>query len=443
MRNLGCASGLAAAGVAAICGQAAGQASQRAAFVANNGNIEGSVTSYAFGPGGEPVFVAKHITGSGSSNPGNNAYAITLSPNGRYLAVTHATSATVFERLDILRVNADATLTPVGAFSTPDSPLAAAWVSDTLLSVTLTNLSQPNKVIMYRFDPAAATLVEIDRKDSGGFTGYLAVHPSGQYLYAQDSPLGSGNYTLAAFRVEADGTLTNVGTFPTSPNYALGPGITADGRRLYAGGGAINGNNKIVGFDISPTGLLSPIEGSPWTSPGSGPSPKQAAPTPDGRYLFVGHGTSSQVRSFAIDSGGGLTDTGNAFTVGIQGDLGGVAVLGPWVLFTRKYSTGGPTGLFSFTVQTDGSFTANGPVVSSQGSLPQFIAPWDPPGAACYANCDGSTAAPVLNVLDFTCFLNKFAAGEPYANCDGSTVAPVLNVLDFTCFLNRFGEGCE
>jgi hypothetical protein len=64
-------------------------------------------------------------------------------------------------------------------------------------------------------------------------------------------------------------------------------------------------------------------------------------------------------------------------------------------------------------------------------------------GAACYANCDGSTAAPVLNVLDFTCFLNKFAAGEPYANCDGSTVAPVLNVLDFTCFLNRFGEGCE
>jgi hypothetical protein len=60
----------------------------------------------------------------------------------------------------------------------------------------------------------------------------------------------------------------------------------------------------------------------------------------------------------------------------------------------------------------------------------------------CYANCDGSTAAPVLNVLDFNCFLNRFAAGEPYANCDGSTAAPVLNVLDFNCFLNRFGAGC-
>ncbi len=60
----------------------------------------------------------------------------------------------------------------------------------------------------------------------------------------------------------------------------------------------------------------------------------------------------------------------------------------------------------------------------------------------CYANCDNSTIAPVLNVLDFSCFLNKFASGDPYANCDGSTTAPVLNVLDFACFLNKFAAGC-
>jgi hypothetical protein len=62
--------------------------------------------------------------------------------------------------------------------------------------------------------------------------------------------------------------------------------------------------------------------------------------------------------------------------------------------------------------------------------------------APCYANCDHSTAAPVLNVLDFNCFLNAFSAGASYANCDGSTSAPVLNVLDFNCFLNRFSAGC-
>jgi outer membrane protein assembly factor BamB len=61
---------------------------------------------------------------------------------------------------------------------------------------------------------------------------------------------------------------------------------------------------------------------------------------------------------------------------------------------------------------------------------------------ACYANCDESTAEPVLNVADFTCFLQKFAAGDTYANCDQSTTAPVLNVGDFTCFLQSFATGC-
>jgi hypothetical protein len=63
-------------------------------------------------------------------------------------------------------------------------------------------------------------------------------------------------------------------------------------------------------------------------------------------------------------------------------------------------------------------------------------------GAACYPNCDASTTTPVLNVQDFSCFLNAFAAGNSYANCDQSTTPPVLNVADFSCFLNAFAAGC-
>ncbi len=62
--------------------------------------------------------------------------------------------------------------------------------------------------------------------------------------------------------------------------------------------------------------------------------------------------------------------------------------------------------------------------------------------SVCYANCDCSTTAPPLNVLDFACFLNQFASGDPAANCDGSTAPPILNVLDFACFLNSFATGC-
>jgi hypothetical protein len=79
------------------------------------------------------------------------------------------------------------------------------------------------------------------------------------------------------------------------------------------------------------------------------------------------------------------------------------------------------------------------------------FAPEGSGGPACYANCDGSTTTPVLNVDDFTCFINNFAIGQSlphaqqisaYANCDGSSTEPVLNVDDFTCFINQFALGC-
>jgi hypothetical protein len=62
----------------------------------------------------------------------------------------------------------------------------------------------------------------------------------------------------------------------------------------------------------------------------------------------------------------------------------------------------------------------------------------------CYANCDASTVPPRLNVNDFSCFLNKFAAGDPSANCDQSVLPPILNINDFVCFANRYqsGIGC-
>jgi hypothetical protein len=60
----------------------------------------------------------------------------------------------------------------------------------------------------------------------------------------------------------------------------------------------------------------------------------------------------------------------------------------------------------------------------------------------CYVNCDGSTTSPILNVNDFICFQNLYAAGIPTANCDGSTTPPILNVSDFICFQQKYAAGC-
>jgi hypothetical protein len=63
-------------------------------------------------------------------------------------------------------------------------------------------------------------------------------------------------------------------------------------------------------------------------------------------------------------------------------------------------------------------------------------------GGICYANCDGSSTPPILNINDFICFNNLFASGDLAANCDGSETPPVLNVNDFSCFLNAYAAGC-
>jgi photosystem II stability/assembly factor-like uncharacterized protein len=102
---------------------------------------------------------------------------------------------------------------------------------------------------------------------------------------------------------------------------------------------------------------------------------------------------------------------------------------------------------FSLALGPDGHLYAATAAHGIYRSRQRLVQP--PP---CAANCDESTAPPILNIDDFTCFVNRYAEAQNlphlqqvthFANCDASTVAPVLNVDDFTCFLNRFGVGCR
>jgi hypothetical protein len=99
-------------------------------------------------------------------------------------------------------------------------------------------------------------------------------------------------------------------------------------------------------------------------------------------------------------------------------------------------STGAGFGVAGTSGQPDAGQMAGGGYILVGGFW--GIAFRDP----CYPNCDGSTTPPILNVSDFICFLNRYAAGDEYANCDGSTVQPFLNVSDFICFQTRYAAGC-
>ncbi len=62
---------------------------------------------------------------------------------------------------------------------------------------------------------------------------------------------------------------------------------------------------------------------------------------------------------------------------------------------------------------------------------------------ACYADCDLSTGQGTLDIFDFLCFGNKFAANDPYAcDCDTSTGPGMCDIFDFLCFGNAFDAGC-
>jgi hypothetical protein len=54
----------------------------------------------------------------------------------------------------------------------------------------------------------------------------------------------------------------------------------------------------------------------------------------------------------------------------------------------------------------------------------------------CYADCDGSEE---LDLFDFLCFQNRFAAGRSTADCN---LDCFIDFFDFLCFQNAFAEGC-
>ena len=54
----------------------------------------------------------------------------------------------------------------------------------------------------------------------------------------------------------------------------------------------------------------------------------------------------------------------------------------------------------------------------------------------CYPDCDRSGG---LDINDFVCFINKYAALDPYANCN---VDSVIDINDFACFMGKFAQGC-
>ncbi len=365
----------------------AAQSATTAVFVANNGNLEGSVSSFTLDPyTGQLAFVNKIVTGTRANinDPcgGCNASEISLSPSGRYLATCHPAGVT--DGITVFQVASNAVISQVAHLDlTPgqDGPLDIEWVDDTYLGTVMTAPS-PNKLAIFRFTPSPPSLVQVDSQNAGSFASTLAVHPTLRVLYASDT----SGHQVFSYSVAANGLLSLIDTDPLGSYYDIGPGLTPDGTKMYGGGG-ISGN-VVYGHNVAADGTLSAMSGTPFSSPGS--SPKLAVAGDDSKILAVGHGTDATIRTFFIDQAtGALTYTNNFFDVGLQGTLGG-ARIACFNLFVTDNSTAtdGVIGIYSFTLKSDGTLSQNQPIQSTTGTAPTGIATWIPGYAKGDMNCD-------------------------------------------------------
>jgi hypothetical protein len=193
--------------------------------------------------------------------------------------------------------------------------------------------------------------------------------------------------------------------------------------------------NQCCGYPPAPGEFIARLDGATWQP--------------------VGTGLNGPVRAMTVfdpDGPGPLPDlliVGGAFS-----NAGGVPVnnIAAWNGSSWQPLGPGVSGTVRAMVIWRNQLAVAGGFWSAGGIPSPGLAFWGcPQPQPCYANCDQSTALPLLNVEDFTCFINEFASATGlthgqqvmhYANCDNSTTAPVLNVEDFTCFINRFAQGC-
>jgi 6-phosphogluconolactonase (cycloisomerase 2 family) len=403
------------AGFASTQGVALGQSRVRSVFVSNNGNLEGSVTAFAVSPTGTLSVINRIVTGSraaiGDYCPGCNAYEISMTPNGKYLATGHPSGDTFQDGITIFSIAPNGAITQVLQHVMTlgtDGPLDLHWIDNQYLACMRTGPS-PDQIAVYEFNPAGPTLTFLSFASPGNNSlGYITVHPNGGYVYGNDS----STKVVRAWSVGAGGSLTLIDSETTGAPFPLEITISPDGKRMYSAGGISATGHEVIGLDIATDGTLTAMSGTPYVSPGT--SPSNVFVNGSTTVAAAGHGTDATVRTFTIDgTTGALTSTGNMFDVGLQGTVGDVRFLGNQ-LFVTDNSTAidGIQGLYSFTVSGDGSMTMNGSILPTGGIAARSIAVWAP----CDLNCDGLTDLLDADALVLA-LLDPAGYAAAYPNC--------------------------
>jgi 6-phosphogluconolactonase (cycloisomerase 2 family) len=131
---------------------------------------------------------------------------------------------------------------------------------------------------------------------------HVAIMPSGQFLFSADVT----NNAIEAFSVnQAIGTLTRIGTFPgQGSSCPFASAVDRTGRFLFVSDFC---SAVITAYAIQPTGVLTPVAGSPFTFFPMGAPVRDIKVDPGNSFVFTADSENNNVTAWTIGSTGTLT----------------------------------------------------------------------------------------------------------------------------------------
>jgi 6-phosphogluconolactonase (cycloisomerase 2 family) len=194
-----------------------------------------------------------------ASNPGGNTTAkITLTVNDARPTIGYGGTNFVFTKQGLVQL-----------IPTNKGGSVVTWSISTALPAGLTFSATDGSIVGTPTAVAAAASYVVTARNSGGQSNVSltlsvqSVLPSSRFLYVSTSTGGAGG--IYAFGVDATtGALSPVSGSPFSSPISGGPiAISGDSKFLYAADGA---TGKLAAFSIHSDGSLSPVSGSPFAT---------------------------------------------------------------------------------------------------------------------------------------------------------------------------------
>jgi 6-phosphogluconolactonase len=343
-------------------------------FIYTDDNVPGpnTVSAYRVGADGSliPVPGSPFITGGTGSGGGSFAIPrITTAVVGRYLYVANDGSDDV-SAFSVDAASGVLTLVSGSPFDTGGAAgpgIALATTRDNRFLYAANGLSQD--ITTFGINPDGSLTRVGDRVSTFNQPDGIKVTPDGSFL-AVVLPNEGSHGSVAMFSIGSDGSLTSIQP-PQSVRPLGGPGGIATGIDVTCDSGTVTvseasgGPTLVDVFTLDPdTGLLAPVDGSPFNPP-AGINSNVPLLSVDDKFLFISNQASNSITVLNVGpfSLNGVFSAGGIPTpAGLATDQSGAH------LFAAKSGLGGFVSVFN--IATDGSLTLapGSPVSTGQPS---------------------------------------------------------------------------